>query len=48
MTIFVLSDLALSVFVFVYQVDTLEKAVQKVCRIFLKLWSFVKGTNTLS
>ena len=51
---FVLSDLAsyfffffFFFFVFGYQVDAIERAVQKVCGIFLKLWSYGTGTFTL-
>ena len=44
---FVLSDLASYFFLFGYQVDTLERAVQKVCGTFLKLWSYGTGTFTL-
>ena len=34
-------------FVFDYQVDAFERAVQKVREIFLKLWRYRTGTFTL-
>ena len=46
---FVLSDLAVYFFFFVsgYQVEALERAVQKVSGIFLKLWSYGTEIFTL-
>ena len=35
------------IFVFGYQVDALERVVQKVYVFFLKLWSYGTGTFTL-
>ena len=34
-------------FVFGFHADALERAVQKVCGTFLKLWSYGTGTFTL-
>ena len=43
--IFVLNYLASLSFVFGYQIDALERAVQNVCGIFLKLCSY--GTDNI-